>query len=633
MNPITKAFKASRNLGIKKLWYYSCYQLGLRMGHYRRITPNQRVIFTGEPGLEPFENFPIVSESEKAVALQQADAVLQGKFHRFGDKPVPLDLEIGASAHHWTELEKTHPETDLKLIWEPARFGWAIPLARAYAFSRNFDYAKDFWGKTLHFLDVHPPNLGRQWQSAQEVAIRLIILIFCDRVFAHDPTSTPENRQRLWQAIAEHAQRIPPTMPYARAQNNNHLISEAAGLYAAGLYLPDHPQASKWRALGWRWLNWAFQHQIDEFGTYIQHSTNYHRLTLQLALFTDHLQRSAGDTTWQPLSLIRLAAATQWLWALTDPQTGQTPHLGAQDGAYLFPLTSLPAYDYRPVVDAAGKAFLNQDIYGQADLAEMASWFDLQAPQADTIPQPQASDMLRVESGEGRAFLHATQFTDRPSHADQLHVDLWWKGVNVAFDPGSYHYNAPPPWDNALAAAHVHNTLTVDGQDQMLRAGRFLWLDWAQAQVIAHEVDQEGELCRITAEHDGFRKLGVLHQRTLEKSDAGWLITDNLLPYAKENQEVHEVRIAWLLPDLSWEHVGAGSLRFTDGLHSFQVVLTGIDQVNLFRTGQSILGNMQAEPTWGWTSPIYGEKAPALMIKATRKGVLPLQIQTYWQFE
>jgi len=31
--------------------------------------------------------------------------------------------------------------------------------------------------------------------------------------------------------------------------------------------------------------------------------------------------------------------------------------------------------------------------------------------------------------------------------------------------------------------AGVHNSLTVDGQDPMQRAGRFLWLRWAQARM------------------------------------------------------------------------------------------------------------------------------------------------------
>ena len=60
-----------------------------------------------------------------------------------------------------------------------------------------------------------------------------------------------------------YAERIPPTLGYARAQNNNHLLSEAAALYTAAAVLPEHPGAARWRRLGWRWLQAGLDEQID----------------------------------------------------------------------------------------------------------------------------------------------------------------------------------------------------------------------------------------------------------------------------------------------------------------------------------------------------------------------------------
>ena len=126
-------------------------------------------------------------------------------------------------------------------------------------------------------------------------------------------------------------------------------------------------------------------------------------------------------------------------------------------------------------------------------------------------------DQLILGDSRDWAALRAVQFRSRPAHADQLHVDIWHKGVNIALDPGTFRYNAPPPWENGLAGTSVHNTLTINGQDQMTRAGKFLWLDWAQAQV---------ERCspqEISAHHNGYRHLGLLHHRSLRPGDhGGW---------------------------------------------------------------------------------------------------------------
>lgn len=632
MNPILKAFKAVRYLGLRKTWFYMVYQVGLFTGHYRRQTPSKMAIFSGEPGLPTLKGFPSISPAHLDELISEADKIRKGIVTIFGTHQIPLDLKAGASDKHWTELEKEPPGRDIKFIWEPARFGWALTLARAYAHSGNDIYAQDFWEKTLAFLDTHPPNLGRQWQSAQEVAIRLMVFVFCDRVFAHAPSSTPERRRRLWGAIAEHAVRIPPTMVYARAQNNNHLLSEAAGLYTAGIYLASHPQANKWRKLGWQWINWALQNQINEFGTYVQHSTNYHRLMLQLALYIDHIRRLVKEP-WLERSLSRLKAAASWLWALTDPNTGQTPNLGANDSAYIFPLTQLPQKDYRPVVDAAGKAFLEMDIYQQPGIAEMADWFEIEPALPADQKQPHAPDMLRLSNNDGRAFIHTAHYTDRPSHADQLHVDLWWQDVNIALDPGTFQYNASPPWNNALITARVHNTLTVDGQDQMTKAGRFLWLDWAQAEILAHEIDESGEITRIKADHDGFRKLGARHQRTIRSTDSGWIIEDAVLPFGNSHDKIHQALLTWLLPDWVWQLEAGNQLRIIGQVFSFTLQIDGVLKLNLFRAGERLLGEIEPQPTWGWISPSYGIKQPGLMIKAEIKDILPITFQSIWQFK
>ena len=159
--------------------------------------------------------------------------------------------------------------------------------------------------------------------------------------------------------------------------------------------------------------------------------------------------------------------------------------------------------------------------------AEPAQVSTLQEPISQQ-PSPLRLDHPRSASW---AYLRLANFTSRPGHADQLHLDLWWRGYNLAQDAGTYLYNAPPPWDNALSRTKVHNTLTVDGLDQMTLAGRFLWLDWAQATLIEQAGGNGVDHPRLTARHDGYRRLGVTHQRSVAcLPEGGWLVEDSLLP-------------------------------------------------------------------------------------------------------
>jgi hypothetical protein len=466
---LRNAIKAARQLGIARVALYALYKFGLKTGHYQRITPlsDSRSANLLSSNLASLISLPdrdqlkqTLGEEGQSSLLAEADEIVAGKFRMFGGEPVEIKLTFDGPLHHWTEYE-TNPQllsalysplSDIKFIWEPARFGWAYLLGRAYYLTQNEIYAETFWKFFEQFTESNPPNLGPHWMNGQEVAIRLMALVWAGQVFETAAASSAERRARLAGAVAAHASRIPPTLVYARAQNNNHLITEAAGLYTAGLALPEHPDALNWRALGWRWLNWAFRNQISGYGEYIQHSTNYHRVMLDTALWVNTIKADE----WPRLTLQSLGRATHWLFSMLDPASGRTPNLGANDGALILPLAATTFNDFRPTVQAAARAFLRFQMPAGA-WDEMPLWLGLDAHEKSYESNLYMADHLRGR--DSWAYLRATQFPSRFGHMDQLHLDLWWRGLNIAQDAGTYLYNADPPWDNPLVAA-AHNTVT-----------------------------------------------------------------------------------------------------------------------------------------------------------------------------
>ncbi len=710
-NRLIVGLQALRELGLGQLSRYALYQVGLLSGYFRLAT---RVPRRAAPGA--FRDFLTLPERDEQAAilgqpgreslLAEADEIVAGRVRLFGGQPVPLVLTLGEpveknAGHHWTAYELRRVEVDqacwqqlgaadVKLLWEPARFGWAFILGRAYHLSGNQRYPEAFWSYTETFLSAHPPYLGPQWTSGQEVAFRLMSLAFARQVFRGSVHSTQDREDRLAQAIADQAARIPPTMVYARAQNNNHLLAEAAGLYTAGLVLPDHPSAEKWRKIGWTWFNRGLQSQIDAGGAYVQHSASYHRLMLQLALWMDCLGESAG----QPLpdeTRDKLEAALGWLSALLDPHDGRVPNLGPNDGACFLPLTVCPFHDYRPVIQASATVILGKHPFGEGPWDEMSLWLPRkrsgETPRIDMtqvrpgrgLASHKTPHVLRLPEHDSWGYLRAARFASRPGHADQLHLDLWWRGLNLAQDAGSYFYNAPSPWDNALTSSQVHNTVTVDGRDQMRRAGRFLYLDWAQAviETPCEESGWEGDegLQRLAAQHDGYRKLGIVHRRSVEALPEGkWVVRDSLIPTGSSNSKTQEISkldsslslkrlsqrrsicVHWLLPDWPFEVENAGgdhsepapvlklSLpRLSMRARSpFGWVRLGFMsdrrgaaageplQLQIVRAGELLYGSGNVSPVWGWSSPVYGDKIPALSVRLTVDGVLPVSITSEW---
>jgi hypothetical protein len=668
-----KYLSALRQLGLKPITLYGLYKLGLKLGMPQRavtqgrqdISDSQAVVdrlklLLPLPEKDAVRTVMGVSGQERLSAT--CAEILAGKVRLFGAEAVELRLAPGGPLLPWDHYEngKVAPgsDQDIKFTWEPGRLGWAFTLGRGYYLSGDERYSQAFWENAERFIEANPPYLGAHWSSAQEVALRLIALAWSLRVFLDSPASIPERQRRLVQAIADHAARIPPTLLYARSQNNNHLLSEAAGLYTAGLLLEGiHPRAAHWRKLGWRWFQQGIQAQVAPDGSYCQHSANYQRLMLQLALWINVLQKY-GKESFNLLTLERLDKATRWLAALLDNESGKLPNLGPNDGAYIFPLTGCPFDDYRPVLQAAARVFCHEqlecEMYSHND--ELSLW--LGCPAAPETVQPlqveyprSTSQPLKLSGSHSWATLRAVHFHSRPGHADQLHLDLWWRGLNLAQDAGTYRYTACAPWDNALTHAAVHNTVTVDGLDQMRRAGRFLYLDWAQAEGF---VDEAGSL---SARHAGYQNLGILHSRRVTALPGdGWVVEDRLtalhpgrypgnVPYRFSGRapyrfsgRAHTFCLHWLLPDWPWQ-LDAQVLTLESPLGRVSIKVDLENQASpaqpvlaLARAGERIYGS--SDPAHlailGWVSPTYSQLQPALSLVAEAQGRPPVQFTTTW---
>ena len=663
LSKLYDGYKALVQLGVQPVVLNARYRLGLATGHYRRMEKRTGPIEHGV--LRPLFTFPIaeallsvIGDDGKAALLAEADEIVTGQVRIFGSQPVPLRFTFSEPLRHWTEYETRPsllatlyaPFPDVKFIWEPARFGWAFCLGRAYHLTRAEKYAETFWHDFEIFTTGNPPYQGPNWISGQEAALRLMAFVWAAQVFAESSSSTPERKAALARSVAVHASRIIPTLVYARSQQNNHLLTEAAGLLTAGLALPEHPQSSNWCRLGWKWVNEGLHSQIDSYGEYAQHSTNYHRLMLQVVLWTNYLIRNIDfGRYWPRQTKEAIVRSTHWLLAILDSDSGRTPNLGANDGAYLFPLTVCPFADYRPVLHAVARAFLDYDLpHGPWD--ELALWFGvpLENPKYVQLPRYLGDQLYGKDSW---VYLRTAQFTTRPSHADQLHVDLWWRSLNVAQDAGTYLYNADPPWDNRLTAAQIHNTVTVNGRDQFTRAGRFLYLDWFNAYRRGSLEADPAILQRTRGRHWGYWRMGVRHARTVTAyADGHWHVRDEMLPLRMPwDKKPITYRLHWLLPDWAWEASMRESVfeirldsqygQVTLAISAGSQMMNNESWVTLIRAGEMVFNSghgwseSQPESTIrGWVSPTYGIKVPALSLAIESKSANDVQFTSEFIF-
>ena len=345
-------------------------------------------------------------------------------------------------------------------------------------------FPEAFWTAIENWAANSPPDVWPylDMRAGIVAAHSLVLRSSCFPSFSfhhcapHSTAFLPDRRPRL----AHHVD----ARLLASPERSNHLVSEAVGLWTAGTLYPELSDASIRQKKGALLLREAVLDQITPYGSYLQDSFNYQRMVLHQLLWTIRLAE-VYKTALDPQIRSRTAAAFDLIQRFVDVHSGHAPNHGSNDGSHILPLTACDYCDFVLLL-RLGSTILNRSCELQSGpWDELALWlcgkYSLSAQSEITNAASSTPGYYRIGSKNSWAFVRAGFYTRRPFQADQLHVDLWWRGVNLARDAGTYLYNGEPPWNNGFAGTAVHNTVTVDRQDQMRRAGRFLWLDWAQA--------------------------------------------------------------------------------------------------------------------------------------------------------
>lgn len=547
-------------LGVDNVAAVALHRALVRAGWYQRRLPIGRAevqpLFFDQPSLLPLGDIDATS------ILAEADALIAGEMRWFSHHRLPItsppDWSLNPftgkhldATQHWSRLADFDPAVgDIKCVWEPSRFDWALLLARAYRLTGAGHYLKTLNDWCCDWQRRNPPNAGPNWKCGQETSIRVLTVLLTSYLLGQHQAPAAG----LVSFVRRHCERIAPTIGYALAQDNNHGTSEAAGLLIGGAWLarvssPDAGRGQHWARLGRRWLEGCVLRLVQRDGSFAQHSLNYHRVLLDTLSMAEFWRRELELEPFTPLFHERSRTAANWLFQMTDSITGDGPNLGANDGARLFVLHSQSYRDYRPSVQLAYALFLGGRAYDPGPWDEPLRWLHLQA---EPIAAPARSSSILHDGGyvmlhsplaEPRSWglVRFPNYKTRPAHADALHFDLWANGVNLLRDGGSYSY-AVDQTDCRLSECRAHNTIQFDGHDQMPSLGRFLYADWLKADFVGDLEPVPGGYSWAGAYTD---HQGCHHERTVSVIGHRWRVTDRV-------QGAHRAILRWRLAPDSW---------------------------------------------------------------------------------
>ena len=471
---------------------------------------------------------------------KDAGRLLEGKVryfsHQLFDVGSPpnwfIDPEFGrifSSFSHWSSIDD-FSNGDIKLVWEASRFQWLVLASQGYASTKDdayinlINYWLDDWSKN------NPTNQGVNWKCGQEASLRVINLLISSYILGEytNPKSS------LVQMVREHCRRISKTLHYAIAQNNNHGTSEVSALFIAGAWInfigQSNNESNEWLRRGRVGIEERVHRLVMNDGTFSQYSANYHRLFLDSMSLVEFFRVKFEQEKFSKKYKLKINLAIDWMWQLTDQDTGNIPNLGANDGAQLLQLSGSDYRDFRPSIQLSSVLFRGCRVYDDEKCNRILKWLNISFEEA---PRKKTNKKSKIFKDGGfmsligvgcNGLFRYPEFKFRPSQADLLHLDIMSDGVTVVGDGGSYSYNKGEKWLNYFSGIESHNSIQFDKSNPMPRLSRFLFGEWPKAKHYSFNSDNKSTT--VSAKYTDH--LGRSHERMVSVENRVWTINDKI---------------------------------------------------------------------------------------------------------
>ena len=202
--------------------------------------------------------------------------------------------------------------------------------------------------------------------------------------------------------------------------------------------------------------------------------------------------------------------------------------------------------------------------------------------------------------------------TSGHGHCDTLSFILSVNRKIFFSDPGTYVYHGNPEWRNYFKSTEAHNTIKIDGKNQSEITGAFIYGKKANTKIINSKISENED--EITAYHDGYKNLGIIHERKLihNKKKREMIIIDNIISKKnnckrndckKNNEKEHSLSIFFNLhPEVKLKKINKNEYFLTN--HKTKIKLTLDPNLQI----QEHYG--ETKPIRGWYSPQFGVKIP-----------------------
>jgi len=514
---------------------------------------------------------------------------------------------------------------NVKAVWELSRHHHLTLLAAAWWVTGEDRYAVVVADQLRSWWAASPFLSGLHWTSGIELGVRLTSWVWVRRLLDGWPgvSALFEDNPVALHQLRWHQQYL-AAFRSRGSSANNHVIAEAVGRYVSACALPWFAESGRWRDDAARELVRTLDANTYASGVNRELATDYHRFVTELGL----VALAEGDRAGYPLPAATRALLVSSLdaaAALVDG-SGRPPRQGDGDEGRALVVDDVDADPWALLLGVGAEVAGPRDWWPATTRSVSSVVLGALTGPTDVAGRPGAAPqsfadagvhLLRTPTGTGPEIWcrvdggpHGFLSIAAHAHADALAAEVRCDGVEVLVDPGTFCYHGDPEWRRYFRSTSAHNTVEVDGQNQSLEGGPFLWSSRTDAVVTRSELT--AEVRTWTGHHTGYARLdpALRHERTvrLDTRRRTLRFTDVLT-----GSGPHGLRLFW--------HIGPDvDVALVDGVAELGWVGSSGPGGGVLVLPPSLAWSVhrgEVDPVLGWYSPRFGERVPCTTLVGT----------------
>lgn len=423
----------------------------------------------------------------KDKIIKEADRIINNEFDFLGIK-VNIQDEIKwnkdfKSGYVWKNkyykfinLNSKGP-MDIKIPWELSRFHFLIVIGKAYLITGSEKYYIKFENIINHWIDKNPYKKSVNWTCAMDVAIRAINIIVAKEFFQDKINHQFESK--LNNLIYTHGEFIIENLEN-NLPRSNHYISDLVGLLWIGIYFKGSEFADDFINFAMKELESEVETQINNDGTDYEASTSYHKLVLELLLFTI-IYCEKNNLLFSSIFNNKINKMCEFMYDILKPN-GIIPLVGDNDDGRLLILSSYYEWDRRDpkYLLSISSILFNENKYmfnDEESIEGIAIVFGLnkqlhQKNICKLSKKYEDGGFYILRNSRVYCLIRCGELSMRShgghSHNEQLSMELNIDGEDIFIDPGTYVYTSDYKVRNKYRSTLMHNTVQIESEEQNL---------------------------------------------------------------------------------------------------------------------------------------------------------------------